>query len=53
MAVIKAQKADLEQCADILFIPGLGELYYPRRELLRAELESSISSGEVFVERGG
>ena len=51
MAIVKAKKTDLNQCVDILFIPGLGKLYYPQRELLCAELESGISAGEVFVEK--
>lgn len=56
MAVIKAGPVHLDQCVDILFIPKVGQLYYPRRELLRAEVEKSILSGEVYVyadHRGG
>ncbi len=51
MPIVKAQKTDLEQCVDILFVPGLGELYYPQRELLYTELEKRISAGEVFIEK--
>lgn len=51
MGIVKAELADLDQCVDILFIPELGKLYFPKRELLRSEVEKSIHSEEVFVEK--
>ena len=51
MAIVKAEQADLDQCADILFISGLGKLYYLRKELLRTQLEESMYKDEIFVEK--
>ena len=51
MAIVKAKLDDLDQCVDLLFIPEMGQLYFPRRELLRSEIEKSINIDEIFVER--
>ena len=50
MAIRKADCSDLESCVDLLFVPELGMLYYPRKEFLRAELAAGIESDEVFVD---
>lgn len=51
MAIVKAKLDDLDPCVDILFIPEIGQLYFPRRELLRSEMEKSINMDEIFVEK--
>ena len=51
MAIVKAEKADLDQCTDILFISGLGKLYYFKKEFLRTQLEKSMYMDEIFVEK--
>ena len=51
MAIVKAELTDLDQCVDILFIPEIGKLYYPRKELLRAELEKRIVTDAIFIEK--
>lgn len=52
MGIEKAELRDLNQCVDILFVPEIGQLYYPKKEMLREEVEESIKKGEVFVDRG-
>ena len=42
---------DLSQCIDILFVPEIGQLYFPKRELLEAELKKSMLSDCVFVDK--
>lgn len=51
MAIVRAALNDLEQCTDILFTQELGMHYYPRRELLKKELEKGCESGELFVKK--
>lgn len=51
MAIMKANMTDLDQCVDILFIPELGKLYFPRKDLFRAELEKGMAAGEVYVNK--
>ncbi len=51
MSILLAERADLEQCIDILFIPELGKLYFPKRKLFQAELEKGLAAGEVYVKK--
>lgn len=51
MAIVKAEQADLDQCTDILFISGLGKLYYLKKDFLRTQLEKSMYIDEIFVEK--
>lgn len=51
MAIVQAERTDLNQCVDILFIPELGKLYFPREELFRAEVEKGVAAGEVYVKK--
>ena len=51
MAIMKANMANLDQYTDILFIPELGKLYFPRKDLFRAELEKGMAAGEVYVNK--
>ena len=51
MAIVKAEPVDIEQCVDLLFIPEIGQLYYPKRELLKEEIKKSINTNEIFVEK--
>ena len=51
MAIVKAGRSDLDQCVDILFVPEVGELYFPKKELLRVEVEKGIAAGEIFIEK--
>ena len=51
MAIVKAKLDDLDPCVDILFIPEMGQLYFPKKELLRSEMEKSINTDEIFVEK--
>lgn len=51
MGIVKAEITDLEQCIDLLFIPEVGQLYFPRRELLRVELEENLNKDEIYVEK--
>ncbi len=51
MAIIKAELTDLDQCADILFIPEIGKLYFPQKELLRIQLEKGLQADEIYIEK--
>ena len=51
MSIVKAEQADLDQCTDILFVSGLGKLYYFKKEFLRMQLEKSMYMDEIFVEK--
>ena len=53
MPIVKAKQTHLEQCVDLLFIPEMGQLYYPKRDLLRLKLENSLDKDEVYVDTDG
>lgn len=51
MGVIKAELKDIDKCVEILFVPEIGRLYFPKKEMLRDEVEESIKKGEIFIDK--
>lgn len=52
MVIERAKMKDIDQCVDILFVPEIGQLYFPKKELLREELEKNIDRDSIYVDRG-
>ena len=50
MPVVKAELKDIDKCVDILFVPEIGQLYYPLKEHLYDELKKGINANEVYVD---
>ncbi len=51
MAIEKVKSEDLNQCVDILFVPEIGQMYFPKKEMLREELKKNIVSDCVYAEK--
>lgn len=49
MAIVRADEQDLEQCVDIVFSSDLGKHYYPKRELLKAEMLKGFTHDSIYV----
>ena len=48
-SIVRAESNDLEQCVSILFDSEIGRNYYPRREMLKAELERGLEQDKLYV----
>lgn len=51
MEIEKLKSKDLNECVDILFIPEIGQQYFPKREMLQEELEKSLGLDCIYVEK--
>lgn len=49
MAIVRAEEQDLEQCVDIVFSSDLGKHYYPKRELLMAEMLNRLTHDRIMA----
>lgn len=49
MEIVRAKIGDLEPCVDILFDSRLGQKYYPKRGILKTELEKGIHKDCVSI----
>lgn len=49
MTIVRAEKQDLEQCCNIVFSSDLGKHYYPKRELLRAEMLNGLTHDRIMA----
>lgn len=50
MDIVKVENADLGKCTDIIFESGLGEWYYPSKEMLYKQLKSGMErQDKIYV----
>lgn len=53
MTIVRAAENEIESCVDIVFASELGRLYYPRREMLRREVEKGMRTDSILVAKAG
>lgn len=46
LEIVRAQIADLEKCAEIIFESGVGAKYYPTKEILYKQLRAGMREGD-------
>lgn len=51
MAIERVSAEELNQCSDILFVPEIGQLYFPKKEMLQEELEKSMDWDCVYADK--